>query len=259
MDIKDRIDEAHSEMSNDYWADNYWHDVQSTLAENKTLKTTNETLNGTVAMLKELIEIGEEPEKSCYCPEIWFEKGHADICKDTQKALTATKATVAKWMAKRDEEHEASISARDDSYQKLGDSYAELEVTIQEKEKELAVIKNENKSLSDAYSEVSHDQKKAEEALAKRDKEAMMLREALVEWYEHGSVGMDYISNLLNSSTANLGARYKAELLRAEVRGVRRVLRICSFHSKVDKENAGNIATALTKEADALESKEKTK
>ncbi len=55
------------------------------------------------------------------------------------------------------------------------------------------------------------------------------------------------------SSTAHLGARYKAELLRAEARGVQRVLKISSFHSKVDKENAANIATTLTKEADDLE------
>ena len=41
MDIENRIDEAHSEISNDYWAENYWHDVRSLRAENTKLKESN--------------------------------------------------------------------------------------------------------------------------------------------------------------------------------------------------------------------------
>lgn len=147
--------------------------------EYRTLKTINEALNGTVAMLREAIQIAHDlhssllskprTQKAC---EIQMESVVETII---GPALTATEATVKEWLAKRDEEFAImmtrSINLASENHGMLG-KVKKLEATLAEKENDLAVIKNENKSLSDAYSEVSHDQKKAEEALAKWDKEA---------------------------------------------------------------------------------------
>lgn len=116
-------------------------------------------------------------------------------------------------------------------------------------------------------------------ALAKRDQEAMMLREAIskiqLEAFGEDGSGDNCIPSLEDdihqalSSTAHLGARYKAELLRAEVKGAKTAMTvhneqmIKSLREGEDSNGAEDSAykavqakvAALTKEAESMELK----
>ena len=271
------------------------------LNQNATLKTTNETLNETVAMLRE----AGKPFVSSTGGVATDEDTYNEDCRRLRNAILSTDSTVKEWMAKRDVEKELEFRNRLSILALVTEHGAsglcivhgnfamgwsgkkspithcglclryrteKLEATLAEKEMEMkSAIDHRDKWLEDLRlrcSAVHEGKNKAEEALAKRDKEAIRFRNLvdkiqLTAFGEDGSgngtVGSleDEIHKAL-SSTANLGARYKAELLRAEAKGWAKVSNMYSIIMST-RLYCKDKATALTKKADELESKEKTK
>ena len=240
--------------------------------ETATIKTTNETLNGTVAMLNaELSKYG--------CSRIPCSAGkQCGRC----HALNATDSTVKEWMAKRDEEKDEKIGHMALKSALYKEAKEKLEATLAEKEKELAeqrhlvethrnrvqewdrlsqsrfktsnpkdcfeaisILKDRLES-SEVISQTQGELRvEAEEALAKRDKEAMMLR--------------DDVESVYSSMVAT---EYCMDMIRADLEKIEGPCWTVIFEAwELDREKLNDVlsSAALTKEADVLKSKEKTK
>ena len=141
--------------------------------------------------------------------------------------------------------HQDTIAAKEKDLGHSREWRKKLEATLREKEKELAEVHSNNaKNLLSSV--------RAEEALAKRDQDVMMLRKAIglcKSPLNHDD--LDFCRHAL-SSTSHLGRRLDAMLLRAEAKGIRWA-NLRGWNACDER------LIALTKKADALEAKEKTK
>ena len=135
----------------------------------------------------------------------------------------------------------------------MNDYNKKLTATLREKEKELAGKQDEVRMLRDDGMRCAKRYEKAEEALAKRDQEAVLLRDFIRRLW--GNVDPDSTIwgevEALLSSTAHLGQRLDAMLFRAEAKGLTRAC--CLVPKGGARDGVKDQATVLTNKADALE------
>ena len=186
-----------------------------------------------------------------------------------------------KWRdrAEKAEEALAKLKSERDFHAKRGDEFREE-------------LESKDRVLHEENTEAMERAKKAEDTLAKRDQEAMMLKllgvpvienaKALISPEPENDRWFYSADNLIKalSSTAHLGQRLDAMLLRAELKAVNKIMdeskKRVEWYNKEAKVNWNpnyqgltahssmlswieKLAVALTEKAEALESGEKTK